>query len=479
MGHLANKIKTNEIYDIPEAYVTFDASNHVRLLHPDNMRRLGARRDGIVSFAQRVRERDKHWNEWAVDIGQAHQHAQELLQKDNISDLYMSQNSFNGWRRISNLRTVGACYVDLDYITRKTWEDRGANTVLNGVLETLDEKRIPAPSFVLSTGRGLLAVWLHNPLPRSILPKWQIVQQNLAEALTSYGADKKALDSARVFRLAGSVNSKATSHRDKVCLLWCQGPVENPLRHSFDELADDILPLSKSQLASLRAERAKRKAEGTGAVIAPVRTLSGATYWESVLTDLQRLKAHRFPEGALPAGQRDIWMFLATNAMSWICPPEVLNREMLALASEATGWTENETRHRMSSILRRARDSALGKKIEFNGKEVDPRYKISSERIVEWLEIDPAEQQQAGLRCLIDGSRRKELNAERSREFRQRQGAVSRSQAQEKRLSIGRQACYLADKDGLSVRELAEKFQVSRSLISKVMIEARMKTENP
>lgn len=474
-----NAIKLDINHFNRETFDTFNAPAHVRHLHPSNSNNISGGREGCVSFAQRVPDREKPWKEWTVAVNDAPLHAQELLEGYDIKDIYMSQNSFNGWRNIANLKAVGACFVDIDYITRKTWEDMEPNAVLYGALDIMDEKRIPFPSFVLSTGRGLLAVWLHNLLPRSILPKWQIVQQTLADSLTSLGADKRALDAARVFRLAGSINSKATSFRDKVSMIWCNGPVESPRRYEFSEIADDILPLTRGELVSLRAERAKRKAEGKDTHISPIMKLSGATYWEAVLTDLQKLRAYRYTSGGLPPGHRDIWMFLATNAISWISPPEVLNREYLALAREATGWSDGEAKSRMGAVLKRAKASAEGKKIEFNGNEVDPRYRISVTRMVEWLEIDPTEQREAGLRCLIDGSRKREVNAERSREFRKRNPATKRTQAQEERLNIGRQACYLAVKEGLSIRELAEKFQVSRSFMSKVMIEARMETENP
>lgn len=468
-----NAIKLNINHFNREAFNKFDALAHVRHLHPSNSNNISGGREGYVSFAQRVPDREKPWKEWTVAVNDAPLHAQALLEGYDIKDIYMSQNSFNKWRNIANLKAVGACYVDIDYITRKTWEDMEPNAVLNGALDILDEKRIPFPSFVLSTGRGLLAVWLHNLLPRSILPKWQIVQQTLADSLTSLGADKRALDGARVFRLAGSINSKATSFRDKVSMIWSNGSPDNPKRYEFSEIADDILPLTKAELVSLRAERAKRKAEGKDTQIAPSMKLSGATYWEAVLTDLQKLRAYRHTSGGLPSGHRDIWMFLATNAISWISPPEVLNREYLALAREATGWSDAEAKSRMGAILKRAKASAEGKKIEFNGNEVDPRYRISATRMVEWLEIDPTEQREAGLRCLIDGSRKREVNAERSMEFRKRKGANSRSQVQEERLILGQQACFLAIKEGLSIRELAERFQVSLGQMSRAMKEAR------
>ncbi len=176
-------------------------------------------------------------------------------------------------------------------------------------------------------------------------------------------------------------------------MVWCQGNSDAPFRYAFDSLADDVLPLTRGELVSLRAERAKRRAERSGQErVLPVRRLTAATYWEAVLTDLQALRAHRFPEGALPSGQRDAWLFLAANAMSWICPPAVLEREIASLADEAAGWTVRHTRQRVSTVLARAKQAAAGSKlIDVSGQEIDPRYRFKAGTIVDWLEIEASE----------------------------------------------------------------------------------------
>ena len=51
-----------------------------------------------------------------------------------------------------------------------------------------------------------------------------------------------------------------------------------------------------------------------------------ATLWEARLRDLQALVSRVRWSGELPEGQRDIWMFLACNAMSWLAIPEVIER---------------------------------------------------------------------------------------------------------------------------------------------------------
>lgn len=331
---------------------------------------------------------------------------------------------------------------------------------------------IPHPSYILSTGRGLVCVWLSELLPRTALPRWNAVQKRLGLVLEPFGADKRALDAARVFRLAGSENSSADRDRCKVGMVWCHGSPETPTRYDFGTLADEVLPVTHAKLISLRAERAKLKAEGKDKT-RPVLTLSGATYWETVLSDLQRLRAYRCADEALPEGQRDSWLFVAGVAISWISPPEVLGREMISLAWEAAGWRDSETKSRMSAVIKRARQAADGQKLDFGGREVDCRYRMKASTIVEWLGIDPTEQRAAGLRLLVDGDRKRDLSVERMEKSRREKGVKDRTGQQAARLEMGGMALYLQATKGMRRDDLAAHFNVSAGQISKAMAEAR------
>lgn len=453
-------------------YNAFGARQHIENLHPNNSR--GGLRNGVVSFAQRVRGQEKPWKEWTAPVGGgAILEAERLLQQDNRTDLYVSQAAFWKWRSIAQLTAIGACYADLDYHNVARWRAKAPRDVAGAVLGVLEEAMVPHPSYVLSTGRGLVCVWLTELLPRAVLPRWNAVQKRLGTILEPFGADKRALDAARVFRLAGSQNSSADRDRRTVGMIWCHGSPEAPTRHDFGTLADEVLPATHAELISLRSERAKRKAEGKDST-RPVVHLSGATYWESVLSDLQRLRAHRCPEGSLPEGQRDSWLFIAGVAISWISPPEVLGREIMSLAREAAGWCDNETKSRMSAVIKRAKQAADGQKLKFGEREVDCRYRMRAGTIIEWLGIDPTEQRAAGLRALVDDrDRKRELSVERMEKSRREKGVKDRTSQQAARLEMGGMALYLQAKKGMRRDDLAAHFNVSAGQISKAMAEAR------
>lgn len=455
-------------------YSAFDPTAHIENLHPANSRPDGRRR-GVVAFAQRVPGRDRVWSEWTVSAGgEVVVEAQRLLQQDNRTDIYVSQAAFERRRAIAQLTAIGACFSDLDYQNVPRWRWKSPTDVAAAVIAHLDEAMIPLPSYILSTGRGLVCVWLTELLPRAALPRWNAVQSRLWTTLVSFGADRRALDAARVFRLVGTENGRAEGDRRTVGMVWCQGSPQAPNRYSdFGAFADEVLPITHADLISLRSERAKRTAEGKTR-IAPTTRLTPTTYHETVLTDLQRLRKHRYPTGDIPEGFRNEWLFLAGIAMSWIAPPEVLHRELVALGAEVADWSDRETAARLSAVIKRTRRAAADETMEYGGRTIDCRYRIKASTIVERLRIDPAEQRSAGLRVLVDKDRRRALGAERQRDSRHRKGAKDRSDQREARLLLGRKALHLRATEGMTRDELADHLGVSTGQVSKAMKEAEV-----
>ncbi len=488
LGHIpvASQSPSFEIFNVdktdPQAgtdsasffqFDSFGPRQHLNALHPESSR--NGTRKGVVAFAQRTPNGGKNWREWTVPVGgDAILQAEDVLRQTGGEDIYISQQAFARWRGVADLTAIGSNYIDLDYHTRTRWQGKPAPDVATAVIYRLEEKGLPLPSYILSTGRGLVCVWLTELLPFSVLPRWNLVQKALAEELPDFGADKRALDAARVFRLSGSVNSRAEWSRRRVGMVWCQGMPEAPTRHQFSTLADEVLPVTQAELVSLRAARATRRADGLDGDVRPAKRLTQTSWWGAAFEDLQRLRKHRSPEtGALPPGQRDAWIFLAANALSWIDVPDVMGREIKILVQQATNWTEAETNARLSAVIKRAKQAASGLKLNFGGREADPRYRFKASTMVEWLGIDPAEQRAAGLRALVDEDRRKELNTERTRQSRHRRGAADRSAQQSTRLELGQKCIYLAAKSGMNRDDLAAHFSVSTGQISKAMAEAR------
>jgi hypothetical protein len=169
-----------------------------------------------------------------------------------LNDVYLSLNRFYGSRK--KLAKLSALYSDLDYYNVSELAHMPPEGVLTLALESLEQAKIPYPSLAMFTGRGLALVWRHEPEPGNVLSKWAFCQQHIFEALKPLGADPKAKDAARVFRLAGTYNSKSEtlvqSIFEKLDDVW-----------EFGDLADEILPLTGEQWKQHKAQLLAQEAE--------------------------------------------------------------------------------------------------------------------------------------------------------------------------------------------------------------------------
>ena len=302
-------------------------ASHVAVLH----------RRGTAGTVQ-IGTLNPGWSECPVPVAELPEFLESLPRGVNV---YLSQARFRGWRRTQLLSSVNALWLDIDHYKRHRWSDAHALTAL---LRACDEgdPAVPAPSYVIASGRGLAAVWLVEVLARGALPRWQALASRLIERFGALGIDAGASrDVARVLRVAGTMNTNPVPAR----LVRCVYPeVGEPAVYRFDELCALLLPYArpkrrKAGQAQPQPVRAKRHRRPSAARL--VR-LGGreSRLWADRLADLDRLLELRW-FGALPPGERDYWMLIAGAALSWMIPPGVARREARMLAIRAIGgdWT--------------------------------------------------------------------------------------------------------------------------------------------
>jgi hypothetical protein len=324
-----------------------------RLLH-------GPGRPGHVALA--CRPPGERWQEKTF---RASELPEVLPYYAGMSDVFLSTQRFWGWRRIARLAECGTLAVDVDFHKVKRLRYSHPLGVLEDCRVALERSRKPQPSLAIASGRGIYLLWLHEPIPRGALTRWNACQRELWNVLKPLGADRGALDAARVLRLVGSRHSGAGL---TVEALTPAGDVWD-----FDDLSDEVLPLTRAEIVDLRIRQAAADASRP----TPKRKVSArgfdiGTLWEARLSDLQALVGRARWFGELPDGQRDYWMFLAVNAISWLAPPERLERKANALAREVTTWDDRETRTRLQAVFKRARMAARGETIEWRGAVIDP-----------------------------------------------------------------------------------------------------------
>jgi hypothetical protein len=311
---------------------------------------------------------------------------------------------------------------------------------------------MPEPTLAIGSGRGLYLLWLHSVLPRSALPRWTACQRKLWEVLKGLGADRAAIDAARVLRVVGTLHKETGVMVETLAPL---GKVAN-----FEELASKILPLHRAELADLRVQRALRRTRPASQPHhLPPQGFTQATLWEARLSDLQHLRELRFMDYQM-ADFRDRWLFLAGVAMSWLALPTVLQRELYALAHQAGGWTEAHTRSKLTTVFRTAHLAARGERVSYAGVEVDPRYRFRNQTIIELLEIDAEEERQ--LTTIISDTERRRRHREKERARKRDAGEVQMSrQDYEERAKDRRAEAQRMAAEGLRAQEIAGSLGVS------------------
>ena len=250
-------------------------------------------------------------------------------------DVFISQQRFFRRRRFNSLANLGCCYVDLDYHKVPHLAELQPAVVTQEVLRQLGQQRVPKPSYIMFSGRGLLVVWLHDYLPKQAHPRWQAVQRQLLASLQPFGADANASDASRLFRLAGTRNSKSGK---LVRPTYLPSQTRAGLRWAFEDLAREVLPVDRADLVERRKQRQPGKTSA-GAVRLAGPCRSSDTYWRKVLEELNRLAADRWPNG-IPSGSRDEVIFIVGCALAWIEPEPRLFSACRKWAEGRTPWSE-------------------------------------------------------------------------------------------------------------------------------------------
>ena len=99
-------------------------------------------------------------------------------------------------------------YVDLD-IYKSMWSNYTQQQILMQLESDYFDRKIPAPSYVINSGRGMYLLWKIDEHINA-QPRWEKVQRYLHSQLLEFGADRAVVtDTARVFRIPGSINSKS------------------------------------------------------------------------------------------------------------------------------------------------------------------------------------------------------------------------------------------------------------------------------
>lgn len=372
-----------------------------------------------------------------------------------MTDIYFSPNEFYKWRLGKNLRRLTSFYVDvdcrnLDNLSRSDYNDYIIN-ILQNTLKKINDLNIPSPNCVVYTGRGYHLYWRFEPVGAKCLPRWKAVMKRLIEVIDN--ADPACTDATRMMRLPNTYNSKNGALSDIGFL--CDDD------YTFDDLCNQILPHTRSEIRDFRAARAKRGLEIKKKTAGQRGRGSIYERWYLVYQDVQKLIVHHFTKNkseSVPEGMRDRLLFHAANALSWFTHKEALESEVKELAAKYFGSLElSKCLAYCSSVLKRASNTKAG-------EEGELRYKYKSETLYDELQDLIPSELRSHMRALVSSSMRKDKKAAAQRAYRQNRGAVSRSEYQSNIEKRKREAEKLA-KRGMTKSTIAEKLGVSLSTV--------------
>lgn len=378
----------------------------------------------------------------------------EHLSQWTEEDVYYSQNTFfKPKRRIDNIRQLRTLYVDLDVYNlglKPEW-------VLGKLELEFFGQVIPDPNMVIFSGRGLVLIWNIDPVPYMAMPLWRAVENFFAESLKEVGADTKATDPARLFRLPGTINSKNNT------LVTAQ--YRHDYRYDIHDLQYEYLP----ELTPV-PQKAKKK---PGRKTKTVRLFNVYTMNLARVRDIAKLVELRNGE---VNNHREYICFLYRYFTCCLTnDPERALEEALDLNSE---FSEPLPQREVISATKSAEKAWAAKsdaKADAAAKAMGypgAGYNLRNTKIIEWLDIAPEEQREMSI--LIGPQEKRRRNALAKQKERRAKGVKPRNEylsEAEKRRALIREA--IAQHPELSVRVLAEKTGYSKSQIQRVKTDMR------
>lgn len=204
-AEIIKNLNTTEEYDTVSLSRSRQALKQLNLLHDKD--------DGFITIAVK----DNKKNEWL----QYHYKKEQL--ENNIFkilglniDTYMSINSFYVPKRsVECIRHINSLYIDIDAHCKNKIN---VDSILYFLQEDFFDIEIPKANLIIQTGRGLALYWILENLPSQGLPLWTLVQEQFykkIKEIESYikniEVDPSTLDISRVFRIAGSKNTKSNT----------------------------------------------------------------------------------------------------------------------------------------------------------------------------------------------------------------------------------------------------------------------------
>ncbi len=420
------------------------ATHHILFHHnPQNS-------DGFVTLCKKTKQ---------GKFRQYHYRPEELaehLTEWMGEDIYFSQNTFyRPNRSIENIRQLKSLYIDLDFYIF----NYDPSWILGKLQAEYFREKIPEPNLIIFSGQGIVLIWLIDPVPYKALPLWQAIQNYLLNQLETLGGDPRAIDAARVFRLAGTVNSKNDSDVRVEYL--------HEHRYALRDIQFDYLPELKPYVERKNIPKTKGRKKKV------IHLFNIYSLHHNRLLDITKLVELRNGD---VKGVRETLCFLYRY---WSCcftndPSEALEQTLNFNNTFSVPLKKKEVVSATKSAEKayEARSNDKANQIAISKGYPGAGYNISNAKLIKWLDISPEEQQQMSTIFGPKEKRRRKTIYQRD-VYRRNKGIVERSEYLQKeqdktltKLDLLKQT--MQQFPDYSNRKLAAEMNISEAYIRKL-----------
>lgn len=351
-----------------------------------------------------------------------------------LYDVFCTQNTFRSKRRTKdNVLQLRVLWQDIDNV-------KDIPLTIKKIDKLVEEGEIPPYHQIVDSGTGLHIKWIikdYSGSKRNIRA-WEKLQKDFYKKLKSLGADKGALDVARVLRVVGSINSK----NNHVVKMITNKPI---LPYDLWELYNKYIYVP--------AEKPKKNTRKSKSSNIRLFT-SNYNLNKTRLADFEKLLEIR--HNKMDSIRNKFMMLYGTYYI------------LSGASSEATEEKLRELNKKIRS-KKRASNSEI-KTIVRNGLKrakislEDPKVLPKNETIIEMLDI--AIEEQKVLKTIISKEVKNNRRNERKRENRRnKNGLTNREQ---KKQDLIKKITELKD-NGYKQVEIAEKLNISKGRVSQVL----------
>ena len=272
------------------------------------------------------------------------------------------------WRQEKHLRYLNTCYVDLDIGRTEGSAQACLSTeeAASQLQAMVREGTLPSPSVSVRSGRGMYLFWLLHDKdsdwpPRSYEEKLELyknIQRGIVKRLRHLGADKNAIDAARLLRVPGTLHG-ITHQPATYKIRRSQEHFDQPACYTLQELEDWFGVSDGTSDATASSGKAwdyKREIISPGS--APRRANGPRTRDARRAEDMRRLADHQkgWVKGCRSSG---LWLYASFLKGAGLSEVEVLQavRAMAATCRPPYPSDPNDTP--LKEIVKRAFESNL------------------------------------------------------------------------------------------------------------------------